>query len=827
MFENEKVIPVELVKEMKKSYIDYAMSVIVGRALPDVRDGLKPVHRRILYTMFEAGLLPERPYRKCATTVGDVLGKYHPHGDAAVYDSLVRMAQDFSLRYPLVDGHGNFGSVDGDSPAAYRYTEAKMPRLSLEMLRDIDKETVSFTPNYDDRLMEPSVLPSRFPNLLANGSSGIAVGMATNIPPHNLSELINAINHVIDNPETSVDEIMEFIKGPDFPTYGIILGRSGIREAYKTGRGKIIMRARHDIEEEQGHTSIVFTEIPYQVNKSRLVEKIADLANEKRIEGISFVRDESDRDGLRIVVRLRKDANCEVTLNQLFKFTQLQENFSVNMIALVDGQPRLLNLREILDCYIDFQRSVITKRTVFEKNKAEARAHILEGFVTAIDNIDEVIAIIRRSYNTAKKDLMERFGFTDVQAQAILDMRLARLSGIEREKIENELEMLLKLIENLKEILSNPNMVDDIIKTELSQIKEKFGDERRSEIISFAGEINDEDLIPDEECVVTLTHRGYIKRMAADSYKTQKRGGKGMSGIQTREEDFVQDIFACTTHSFILFFTDKGRMYKIKAYQVPETGRQAKGTPVVNLFQIEPDENITAVITVDGFSDEYYLLMMTKYGVIKKTRLSEYGSVRKGGIRAIELDDGDSLTCVKLTDGSSDIIIGTNKALAIRFSEKDVRCVGRVSRGVRGIALSDGDYVVGMSSVKSGEDILIITEKGYGKRTSVDEYRCQQRAGKGVISYSINDDTGNILTLVSVSDDEDAIFITSEGVVIRIKVSTVNRLGRFAKGVKIMRLEENVNIVACAIVKEERDGDEEIIGDITSDSENSSSDNDD
>lgn len=808
MFENEKVIPVELVKEMKKSYIDYAMSVIVGRALPDVRDGLKPVHRRILYTMFEAGLLPERPYRKCATTVGDVLGKYHPHGDAAVYDSLVRMAQDFSLRYPLVDGHGNFGSVDGDSPAAYRYTEAKMPRLSLEMLRDIDKETVSFTPNYDDRLTEPSVLPSRFPNLLANGSSGIAVGMATNIPPHNLCELVDAIVYFIENPDAEVDSIMNFIKGPDFPTYGVILGKAGIREAYKTGRGRIIMRARHEIEESDGHISIVFTEIPYQVNKSRLVEKIAELANEKRIEGISFVRDESDRDGMRIVVRLRRDANCEVTLNQLFKYTQLQENFSVNMIALVEGQPKLLNLPEILGCYIEFQRSVITKRTIFEKNKAEARAHILEGFKIAIDNIDEVISIIRNSYNTAKKDLMERFGFTDVQAQAILDMRLARLSGIEREKIENELNSLLELIEKLKIILANPNMIDDIIKTELTQIKEKFGDERRSQIVPYAGDINDEDLIENEECVVTLTHKGYVKRMAPELYKTQKRGGKGMSGIQTREEDFVQDIFSCTTHSYIMFFTDMGRMYKIKAYQVPETGRQAKGTAVVNLCQIESGENITAVITVPDFGGELYLLMMTRNGVIKKTKLSEYGSGRRGGIRAIELDEGDSLTCVILTGGSDDVIIGTNKAMAIRINEKDVRSQGRVSRGVRGITLTEGDYVVGMSPVKQDDDILIVTENGYGKRTSVDEYRCQQRAGKGVISYGINDETGGVLTLTCVQDDKDAIFITSEGVVIRIKVSDVSRLRRFARGVRLMRLDENVKIVACAVVSEDKDSDE-------------------
>lgn len=808
MFENEKVIPVELVKEMKKSYIDYAMSVIVGRALPDVRDGLKPVHRRILYTMFEAGLLPERPYRKCATTVGDVLGKYHPHGDAAVYDSLVRMAQDFSLRYPLVDGHGNFGSVDGDSPAAYRYTEAKMPRLSLEMLRDIDKETVSFTPNYDDRLTEPSVLPSRFPNLLANGSSGIAVGMATNIPPHNLCELVDAIVYFIENPDAEVDSIMNFIKGPDFPTYGVILGKAGIREAYKTGRGRIIMRARHEIEESDGHISIVFTEIPYQVNKSRLVEKIAELANEKRIEGISFVRDESDRDGMRIVVRLRRDANCEVTLNQLFKYTQLQENFSVNMIALVEGQPKLLNLPEILGCYIEFQRSVITKRTIFEKNKAEARAHILEGFKIAIDNIDEVISIIRNSYNTAKKDLMERFGFTDVQAQAILDMRLARLSGIEREKIENELNSLLELIEKLKIILANPNMIDDIIKTELTQIKEKFGDERRSQIVPYAGDINDEDLIENEECVVTLTHKGYVKRMAPELYKTQKRGGKGMSGIQTREEDFVQDIFSCTTHSYIMFFTDMGRMYKIKAYQVPETGRQAKGTAVVNLCQIESGENITAVITVPDFGGELYLLMMTRNGVIKKTKLSEYGSGRRGGIRAIELDEGDSLTCVILTGGSDDVIIGTNKAMAIRINEKDVRSQGRVSRGVRGITLTEGDYVVGMSPVKQDDDILIVTENGYGKRTSVDEYRCQQRAGKGVISYGISDETGGVLTLTCVQDDKDAIFITSEGVVIRIKVSDVSRLRRFARGVRLMRLDENVKIVACAVVSEDKDSDE-------------------
>lgn len=811
MFENQKIINVDLEKEMKKSYIDYAMSVIVSRALPDVRDGLKPVHRRILFTMHEAGFTPDKAHRKCATTVGDVLGKYHPHGDAAVYDSMVRMAQNFSLRYPLVDGHGNFGSVDGDGAAAYRYTEARMAKLAVEMLTDIDKETVDFTPNYDERLLEPTVLPSRFPNLLVNGSSGIAVGMATNIPPHNLTEVINGIIATIDNPDITIDELTEYIKGPDFPTAGIIMGRSGIRAAYHTGRGKVIMRARAEIEAKSDTRSqIIVTELPYQVNKARLIEKMADLVRDKRIEGISDIRDESDRTGMRIVIELKRDANPNVVLNQLYKYTQMQETFGIIMLALVNNQPRVLNLREVVDNYIKFQEDIIKRRTIYDKKKAEARAHILEGLRIALDNIDEVIEIIRRAYDTAKQDLMARFGLTEIQAQAILDMRLARLAGIEREKIDKEYDELMELIKYLTSVLESEEMVLGIIKDELLVIKNKFGDERRSELASSEDEIDIEDLIEDEDCVVTLTHCGYVKRVPSDTYRAQKRGGRGVTGLQTREEDFVENMFACRTLSHILFFTNKGRMYRLKAYQIPESGRQAKGMAIVNLLQLEGEEKVTAVIPLAQFEKDKFLLMMTKGGTIKKTPLMDYDTSRKGGIRAIDLVEDDELIRVKLTDGNNDVIIGTYNGMAIRFHERDVRPMGRISRGVRGIRLEDDDYVVGMSIDREDGDLLVITENGYGKRTDLNEYRVQMRGGKGISTYRLSDVTGAVSGMKVVTDKDDIMLITSGGVIIRMDTQGISKFGRVTKGVKLMRLDDDIKIVGAARVEHSEDEEEEL-----------------
>lgn len=805
----QRIIPVELNKEMKKSYIDYAMSVIVGRALPDVRDGLKPVHRRILYTKYEAGLTPDKPYRKCATTVGDVLGKYHPHGDAAVYDALVRLAQDFSLRYPLVDGHGNFGSVDGDPPAAYRYTESRMSKIALEMMTDIEKDTVDFQPNYDENLQEPVVVPSRFPNLLVNGSAGIAVGMATNIPPHNLGEVIDGIVAVIDNPEITIDELMAYIKGPDFPTAGIIMGLNGIRSAYRTGRGKILMRARCEIEQMTDvKQRIIVTEIPYQVNKARLIEKIADLVKEKRVEGISDLRDESDRDGMRIVIELKRDVNANVVLNQLYKYTQLQETFSIIMLALVDNQPRVLNLREILDEYIKFQEQVIVRRTRFDLKKAEARAHILEGLRIALDNIDEIISIIRTSYNDAKQRLMDRFGLSDVQAQAILDMRLARLQGLEREKIDNEYDELMKLIVHLKEILGSEHMVLDILKEEILAIKAKYGDSRRSEITAHADEINIEDLIEEEENVITLTHCGYIKRLPTDTYKAQKRGGRGVTGITTREEDFVERLFITSTHNYVLFFTNKGRMYKLKAYEIPEAGRQAKGTAIVNLLELDPDESVAAAIPIQGFEEGKYLFFSTKRGIIKKTELMAYNTARKGGISAIVIDDGDELINVKLTDGTNDVVLSTYMGMCIRFSEDDVRGMGRISRGVRGIKLSDGDYVVGMGIARDDADLLVVTQKGYGKKTPLTEYKTQTRGGRGVTTYRLTNDTGSVAGIKVVSEHDDIMLITSDGTVIRISTSEVSRIGRLTKGVRLMRLSDDVNVVSIARTEETDEEDE-------------------
>lgn len=814
MIENagQKIIPVDIEAEMKKSYIDYAMSVIVRRALPDVRDGLKPVHRRILYTMDEAGFTPDKPHRKCATTVGDVLGKYHPHGDGAVYDSLVRMAQDFSLRYTLIDGHGNFGSIDGDPAAAYRYTEARMSKLAVEMLTDIGKETVDFVPNFDERLKEPSVLPSRFPNLLVNGSAGIAVGMATNIPPHNLTEVINGIIAVIENPHITIEELMQYIKGPDFPTYGNIMGQQGIRDAYMTGRGRIILRAEADIEQvNPTKQRIIVTEIPYQVNKARLIEKIANLVKDKKIEGIADLRDESDRDGMRIVIELKRDVNANVVLNQLYKNTQMQDTFGTIMLALVDNEPKILNLREILDHYIHFQKQVITRRTQFDLHKAEARAHILEGLKIALDHIDEIINVIRSSQTPgiAKERLMEEFGLTDVQSQAILDMRFARLTGLERDKIEKEYRELLETIKHLKDILANEQMVLNIVKEELLVVKEKFGDERRTKIVPSMDEINIEDLIEEEESVITLTHFGYIKRIPANTYKNQKRGGKGVAGLSTREEDFVENIFITTTHHNILFFTDKGRMYKLKAYEIPEAGRQAKGTAIVNLLEFEPGEKVTAVIPVKEFTEGKYLLMTTKNGFIKKTGLMEYHTARKRGLAAITLREDDELIRVKLTDGKQQVILGTRNGMAIRFNETDVRSMGRTAQGVKAITLNQDDYVVGMSLVRENADFLVVTEKGFGKKTNLDEYRIQTRGGKGILTYRLTEKTGKLAGIKVVTDKDDVMLISYGGTIIRIAVKDISRMGRTTQGVTLMRMEEDVILVGIARIEEEQDTNED------------------
>ncbi len=804
------IVPVEIEKEMRKSYIEYAMSVIVGRALPDVRDGLKPVHRRILYAMYEDGLTPEREYRKSATTVGNVLGRYHPHGDASVYDAMVRMAQDFSMRYPTVDGHGNFGSVDGDPPAAYRYTEARMSKMALRMLTDIEKDTVDFMPNFDESRKEPIVLPSRFPHLLVNGSDGIAVGMATKIPPHNLTEVINGIIAVIDNPEITIDELMEYIKGPDFPTGAQIMGTSGIRSAYHTGRGKLRLRAKTEIEEyNEGRQRIIVTEIPYMVNKARLIENIAKLVHEKRLEGISDLRDESDRDGMRIVIEVKRDANATIVLNQLYKYTQMEDTFSVIMLALVNRvEPKVLNLREILDQYIEFQKDVIVRRCRFDKKKAEARAHILEGLRKALDNIDEIINIIRNSYNDAKPNLMERFEFTDVQAQAILDMRLARLQGLEREKLDAEYEELMAFIKEMEEILASEQRVLEVIKTEITEIRDKFGDERRTTIEAVEDDIDIEDLIEEEDNVITMTKQGYIKRLAVDTYKSQKRGGKGIIGMQTKEEDYVNTMFVASTHAYILFFTNAGKMYRIKAYQIPEAGRQAKGTAIVNLLPLESGEKISAMIPVRDYNEGEYLVMATRNGVIKKTDIMEYENAPKGGKIAINLDQGDELINVKKTDGTSHIFMGTHQGKMIRFEESDVRKLGRVSRGVRGILLKDGDYVVGMDIMREGAKVLVISENGYGKKTEIDEYKIQSRGGQGTTTYKISEETGAVSGFGLVTEEDDVIIITSEGVIIRINAADINTLKRVTKGVRLMRLGEGVKIVSAATVNREEEQEE-------------------
>ncbi len=805
----ENIIDVEIVEEMKTSYIDYAMSVIISRALPDARDGLKPVHRRILYTMYQAGYTPDKPYKKCAATVGDVLGKYHPHGDASVYDAMVRMAQDFSLRYPLIDGHGNFGSVDGDPPAAYRYTESRMSKIALELLKDIDKDTVDFMPNFDESLQEPVVLPSRIPNLLISGSSGIAVGMATNVPPHNLTEVIDGVTAYIDNPDISIDELMNYIKGPDFPTAGIIMGRSGIRAAYHTGRGKILVRARTEIEGEEGQKQrIIVTELPYQVNKQRLIEKIADLVREKRIDGITGINDHSDREGMRIVIDLRRDANANVVLNMLFKNTQMQDTFGVIMLALVNNEPKVLTLKGIIANYVRFQEEVIRRRTKFDLEKALARAHILEGLLIALDNIDEVIKTIRESYDDAKERLMARFGLSEKQAQAILDMRLARLQGLEKEKLEAEYAELEKKIAYYRDVLANEFMVLNIIKDELRDIKERYGDERRTEITNYIDDIDIEDLIEEEENVVTITHFGYVKRMAADVYRTQKRGGRGVTGLQTREEDFVENIITSSTHNILLFFTDRGRMYRLKAYQLPEAGRQAKGTPIINLIPIENGEKISKVLSLPSFENEglKYIVMATKNGIIKRTELSEYDSVRKNSaLIAIDLGEDDEVVGVKLTSGNDDIFIATRQGMAIRFNENDVRVMGRVTRGVKAISLRENDEVIGMATSAEGADLLTVTEKGFGKKTSIDEYRPQTRGGLGLKNYNISDKTGEAVSIHVVNDDLDMMMITNEGVVIRIPIDDVRSIGRSTGGVRLMRLDDGVKVVSVTICDKEKE----------------------
>ena len=795
-----KIIERDIDKEMRTAYIDYAMSVIVSRALPDARDGLKPVHRRILYSMHEDGITSDKAYRKCANTVGSVLGRYHPHGDSSVYDAMVRLAQDFTMRYPLVDGHGNFGSVDGDSPAAMRYTEARMSKISELMLTDIEKNTVNFMPNYDDRLQEPTVLPARIPALLVNGSSGIAVGMATNIPPHNLNEIIDGIIKVIDNPETTIEELMEVIKGPDFPTGATILGKEGIKEAYTTGRGKITMRAEAEIEEMSGNRQrIIITSLPYQVNKAKLVMTIADLAKEKKIEGISEVRDESDRkEKTRVVVELKRDARPQVILNQLYKHTQMQETFGAIILALVDGEPKILNLRECLDCFIKHRKEVILRRSKFELDKALARAHILEGLKIALDNIDEVINIIRASYDNPKERLMERFGLSDIQAQAILDMQLKRLSGLQREKLEEEYNELMKLIAYLKEILSSDTLVYKIIKDELLEIKDKFGDERLTKIMPAAGEFVAEDLIKEEQTVVALTHFGYIKRMPIDTYKSQRRGGKGITGIATREEDFVKQIFTASTHDTILFFTNKGKLYRLRGYEIPEAGRTAKGTAIVNLLNLDAGEKISAVIPIQNFAEGKYLLMATKNGLIKKTALTEYNSARRTGLQGITLKEDDELITVRLTDGEDNVVLVTREGMCITFDEKDVRPIGRVSQGVIGIRLDDGDEVIGMESIITGgkATLLTITENGFGKRTELDEYRVQIRGGKGVITYKITPKTGKLVGARIATEEDDVMLITDTGTIIRLEVKDISVLGRSTQGVTLMRTNDGGKVVS-------------------------------
>lgn len=811
LIEDKRLIQHEIHSEMKNSYIDYAMSVIVGRALPDVRDGMKPVHRRILYGMSELGVTPDKPFKKSARIVGEVMGKYHPHGDSSIYDAMVRMAQDFSTRYLLVDGHGNFGSVDGDGAAAMRYTEARMSPFSMEMLRDIDKETVDFMPNFDEEEKEPVVLPSRFPNLLVNGSNGIAVGMATSIPPHNLGEVIDGAVKMIEDEDTTVEDLIKIIKGPDFPTGAVIMGRSGVQEAYRTGQGKVQVRARTEIEETtRGRSQIVVTEIPFQVNKARLIEKIAELVKDKRIDGISNIRDESSRIGMRIVIELKKDANPQITLNRLYKHTQLQDNFSMIMIALVDGQPKVLNLYEILNEYLKHQKDVVTRRTQFDLKKAEARAHILEGLRIALDNIDAVIKTIRESYNDAKEKLMDRFSLSEIQAQAILDMRLARLQGLEREKIEEEYAELQKKIAYYKSLLADEKKLMGVVRDELLEIKEKWGDKRRTKIVAAADEFDEADLIEEEQVAVTLTHLGYLKRIPADTYKTQKRGGKGITGLTTRENDFVTDLILTSTHNYLMFFTNMGKAYKMKAYEIPEASRSAKGMPAVNFLSLMQRERINAVIPLKKFEEDKYLIGVTKHGTIKKTALSEFDTNRKGGLIAVKLKDGDELVGIKQTSGTDNVIIVTKQGKCICFSEHDVRPMGRNAGGVRAIKLEDDDEVVSMELVQPDEELFVVTQKGYGKRTSVNEYKVQARGGKGLLTYDKTKfkKTGLLVGAMVVDRDDEMLLINSDGIIIRIQAKDVSKLGRATQGVKIMKVSEDTNIIALAKVNE-KDADAE------------------
>lgn len=810
-YENQTIIDVDLNREMRKSFLDYSMSVITSRALPDVRDGLKPVHRRILYTMHENGLYPEKAYRKCADTVGSVLGSYHPHGDASVYDAMVRLAQKFSTRYVLVDGHGNFGSVDGDPPAAYRYTESKMSKISMEMLTDIDKDTVDFAPNYDDRLKEPTVLPSRFPNLLVNGSTGIAVGMATNIPPHNLGEVIDGMCYFIDHPEAELEELMQFIKGPDFPTAGIVMGRSGIRAAYATGRGKIIVRARTEIVEgKNGRFQIVVSELPYQVNKRRLIESMADLVKDKKIEGIADINDYSNREGMRMVVDLKRDANPQVVLNQLFSYTQLQVSYGIIMLALVDGVPRILTLKDVLTHYIKHQEEVIVRRTKYDLKKAQERAHILEGLMIALDFIDEVIAILRASKDQAsgKQALMDRFGLDELQADAIVKMRLGQLTGLERTKIEEELAALKEKIAEFNLILSSEGKVLEIIKTEAMAIRDKFSDDRRTEIAQVSGEVDIEDLIPEEQCVYTLTKFGYIKRQPTETYSIQNRGGRGVKGMTTREEDTTQTMFTCSSHDFIMFFTTKGKVYRLKGYEIPEGSRQSKGMNIVNLLPLETDEKISSMIKVPDFGGEEikYLCMVTRKGIIKRTDLEQYKNLRKNGIIAINLDEDDELAWTRLTDGNDDILVATRCGMSIRFNENDCRPIGRTARGVKAIELKEGDEVIGMCIIREGDDgkskIMTIAETGLGRRSETAEYRVQTRAGKGVLNYHI-EKYGLVAAVDMVNDDNDVILIASNGIIIRIAAEQINTVSRTSKGVRVMRIGEEDKVVSAIAVERE------------------------
>lgn len=806
--EDKKVILTEINDEMKSSFLAYSMSVIIQRALPDVRDGLKPVHRRILYTMYEDGLTPDKKYLKCATTVGDCLGRYHPHGDASVYDALVRLAQSFSLRYPLVDGHGNFGSVDGDPPAAYRYTESKMAKIAVHMLTDIDKDTVDWQPNFDDRLKEPVVLPSRFPNILVNGSVGIAVGMATNIPPHNLREVINGVKLVAENPDCTLDELMEVIKGPDFPTGGIIMGKSGIRAAYATGRAKITLRSKTEIEEVNGRTSIIVTEIPYMVNKARLIESIAQLVKDKRVDGIHFIRDESDRTGMRIVIELKKDANPQIVLNKLFTYTQLQDTVGVIMLALVNGVPKVLTLKQILEEYLDFQTEVIVRRTKFDLKKTREREHILKGLVIALDFIDEVLQIIRSSQTAseAKQRLIERFGLSEIQAEYIANLRIIQLTGMERQKIYDELDAIEAKIKDFEDILANHQRVLDIIVSESEEIADKFGDDRRTEIQMVSGEVDIEDLIPEDTNVVALTAGGYIKRTSSSEYNVQKRGGRGVSGMKQREEDFVSQMLVCSTHDNILFITDKGIMYKLKTYELAEGGKSSRGTNIVNILPLTPGEDkITAMLQCEDFDDDKYVTMITKNGKIKRTHLSKYQNVRKSGLIAIGLDEGDEIRGVLMTGGHEDLLVATRNGMVIRFNEEKLRAMSRSAHGVRAIKLRDGDEVVSLQNVREDCDILTITDKGYGRRVKNDAYRLQNRGGYGIKGYKVTDEKGHVCGIRSVREDEDVILISTDGIIIRVRAADISVMGRYSTGVTIMRTKDSPDRYVAAFTTAQHD----------------------